>query len=374
MSERSEPGTRVERTGQGGTVVDVHAHVLLSQVDQLVRELPGFAAHQDLEARRNGPESLAVSRRMVGEAIPRLTDLAVRLDVMDRQGVDVQVVSPSPSHYHYWTGPELALAVCRTANRAVADLVAERPDRLIGLGLVPLHRPELCVEALEDAVLAHGLAGVEISSHAQAPEGASLDEPGVELSDERLEPFWARAAELGAVVFLHPFGCTLDERLDRFYLSNTVGQPVENAVALSHLIFAGVLDRHPGLRLVAAHGGGYLPTYLGRSDHAWQVRTDAHGCRELPSSYLRRIWFDSLVHTPDALRRLVDTVGADRVLLGSDYPFDMGVADPLQRLADATLPPVQSAAVAAGNAAALGLVPRHRTADPSPALTPSRRA
>lgn len=359
----SEPSTRVERSGP---VVDVHAHVLLPQVDDLVRDLPGFAAQQELEARRNGPESLAVSRRMVGQAIPRLTDLAVRLDEMDRQGVDVQVVSPSPSHYHYWTGPDLALTVCRTANRAVADLVAERPDRLIGLGLVPLQHPELCVGALDDAVLTHGLAGVEISSHAPAPSA-------VELSDERLEPFWARAAELGAVVFLHPFGCTLDERLDRFYLSNTVGQPVENAVALSHLIFAGVLDRHPGLQLIAAHGGGYLPTYLGRSDHAWRVRSDAGGCRDLPSSYLRRIWFDSLVHTPDALRRLVDTVGADRVLLGSDYPFDMGVTDPLQRLADAALPPDQSAAVAGGNAAALGLTPDDRTATPSPALTSSRR-
>jgi aminocarboxymuconate-semialdehyde decarboxylase len=177
----------------------------------------------------------------------------------------------------------------------------------------------------------------------------------VELSDPRLEPFWARAEELRAVIFLHPFGCTLDERLDRYYLSNTVGQPVENAVALSHLIFAGVLDRYPGLRLIAAHGGGYLPTFLGRGDHAWSVRPEARDCRELPSSYLRRIWFDSLVHTPNALRRLVDIVGADRVLLGSDYPFDMGVEDPLDRLKAAGLTGPQRAAIASGNAAGLGL-------------------
>jgi aminocarboxymuconate-semialdehyde decarboxylase len=348
-----------------GPVVDVHAHALLAQVDALVARHPGLAAQQQLEARRNGAPSLEVSGRMVRAALGRLTDLTVRLAEMDRLGVDVQVVSPSPSHYHYWAEPELASAVCRAANRAIAELVATRPDRLRGLGLVPLQHPELCVEALDDAVLGHGLAGVEISSHAAAvAEPAAVadasGEPvvgrcGVELSDERLEPFWARAAALGAVVFLHPFGCTLDERLDRFYLSNTVGQPVENAVALSHLIFAGVLDRHPGLRIVAAHGGGYLPTYLGRSDHAWQVRPEARGCRDLPSSYLSRLWFDSLVHSPDALRRLVEVAGADRVLLGSDYPFDMGEDDPVAHLTAAGLPPAQTAAVAGGNAAGLGL-------------------
>ncbi len=346
-----------------GPVVDVHAHLLAPSVDALVSERPGWAAQQELEVRRNGAESIAVSRRMVGEAWPRLTDVDVRLREMDRQGVDVQVVSPSPSHYHYWAEPDVARQVFREANRAVAELVAARPDRLIGLGLVPLQHPGLCLEALDDAVLTHGLGGVEISSHA----------PGVELSDGRLEPFWARAAELGSVIFVHPFGCTLDERLDRFYLANTVGQPVENAVALSHLIFAGVLDRHPDLRIVAAHGGGYLPTYLGRSDHAWQVRPEAQGCRRPPSSYLRRIWFDSLVHTPDALRRLIDAVGADRVLLGSDYPFDMGVSDPVERLAAAALTQDQADAVAGGNAAALGLAPRRGTPDAAPVLTAPRR-
>ena len=123
-------------------------------------------------------------------------------------------------------------------------------------------------------MLGRGLAGVEISSFAG----------DVELSDERLEPFWARAAELGCIVFLHPFGCSLDERLDRFYLSNTVGQPAENAVALSHLIFSGVLDRHPDLKIVAAHGGGYLPFAIGRSDRAWRVRPEARRCEHAPST------------------------------------------------------------------------------------------
>ena len=326
------------------SVVDVHAHVILGEVEGLVAADPRLDAHRALELRRNGAESAAVSGRMVAERIPLLTRLEPRLAAMDAAGVDVQLVSPSPSQYHYWADPELARTLFRTAHRGLADLVAQAPERLRGLGLVPLQHPDLLVEALDDA-LAHGHAGVEISSHA----------PGVELSDERLEPFWAHATSTGALVFLHPFGCTLDERLDRFYLSNTVGQPVENAVALSHLIFAGVLDRHPGLRLLAAHGGGYLPTFLGRSDHAWEVRPEARGCAEPPSTYLRRLWFDSLVHTPDALRALVAAAGADRVLLGSDFPFDMGVTDPVKRLVAAGLTPDQLHAITTGNAIDLGL-------------------
>jgi aminocarboxymuconate-semialdehyde decarboxylase len=325
-------------------VVDVHAHAILGAVEEIVAGDPRLRAQQELDLRRNGTESSAVSGAMVRDRIPLLTRLGPRLATMDAAGVEVQLVSPSPSQYHYWADPDLARTLSRTANRAVAELVAQAPDRLRGLGLVPLQHPDLLVDALDDA-LAHGHAGVEISSHA----------PGVELSDARLEPFWARAAATGAVVFLHPFGCSLDERLDRFYLANTVGQPVENAVALSHLIFAGVLDRHPGLRVLAAHGGGYLPTFLGRSDHAWEVRPEARGCAEPPSRYLRRLWFDSLVHSPDALRALVAAAGADRVLLGSDFPFDMGVTDPLARLRAAGLTPDQRNAIAAGNAAHLGL-------------------
>jgi aminocarboxymuconate-semialdehyde decarboxylase len=200
-----------------------------------------------------------------------------------------------------------------------------------------------------------GLLGVEIGSFAATP--GDPDRSTVELSDPRLEPFWRRAEELDALVFLHPFGCSLDERLDRFYLANTVSQPAENAVALSHLIFSGVLDRHPDLKVLAAHGGGYLPTSLGRSDHAWRVRPEAHGCAQPPSSYLKKLYFDSLVHNPAELRALVAAAGPEQVLLGSDYPFDMGSDRPAAEVIDALLPPADEARVLAGNAAALGITP-----------------
>jgi aminocarboxymuconate-semialdehyde decarboxylase len=333
--------------------IDVHAHVLLPGVDEAVAGQPGLLAARELDARRNGAQSLAVSGAMVAERLSRLTDVKARLAAMDDAGVDIQLVSPSPSHYHYWAGEDLARTAWEEANAGVAAHCAQAPDRLLGLGLIPLQHPELAPAALDHA-LSMGLRGAEISSHAPGPPGCG---PARELSDPAYDPFWARAQEAGALVFLHPFGCTLDERLDRWYLSNTVGQPAENAVALSHLIFGGVLDRHPGLRVLAAHGGGYLPTHIGRSDHAWRARRDARGCADAPSSYLKRLWFDSLVHSPSVLRELVRAAGPDRVLLGSDFPFDMGTEDPLAALKAASLPESEFDAIRGGNAADL-LSPR----------------
>jgi aminocarboxymuconate-semialdehyde decarboxylase len=332
----------VTTTAASAPTIDVHAHLLLPEVEEAVAGHPGLAEARALDARRNGPAALAVNGPMVGARVPKLTDAAVRLAAMDAQGVDIQVVSPSPSHYHYWAEPQLAEKVCLLANEGTAAHCAKAPDRLHGLGLVPLQHPDLAVGLLDHA-LDQGLRGVEISSHA----------PGHELSDPAYEALWSRAEETGAFLFLHPFGCTLDERLDQWYLSNTVGQPTENAVALSHLIFSGVLDRHPGLKLIAAHGGGYLPTHIGRSDHAWRARPDARGCEREPSSYLKQLYFDSLVHDPHVLRELIRTAGPDRVLLGSDFPFDMGTDDPLGALHAADLPDTDFHSVRGGNAAAL---------------------
>lgn len=323
-------------------VTDVHAHLLLPTLHaEVERRAPdGIREAAALDLKRNGVASQVVSGPMVGARIPKLTSVEVRLQEMDAQGVDRQWVSASPNHFYAWADEDLAVWVAREANRLVAEHVGHAPGRLTGLGLVPLQHPHRIVECLDDAVIGNRLAGVEMSSFAG----------GIELSDERLEPFWARAEELHAIVFLHPFGCSLDERLDRFYLANTVGQPVENAVALSHLIFSGLLDRHPELIVVAAHGGGYLPTAMGRSDHAWRVRPDAHGCAHPPSSYLQRIWFDTVVHDPSALHHLIDVAGASQVVLGSDFPFDMGVDDPVGFVNSAGLPSDTVAKILGGNA------------------------
>jgi aminocarboxymuconate-semialdehyde decarboxylase len=257
-------------------------------------------------------------------------------------GIDAQLVGPMPMH-HYWAERDLAIRFSRTVNEAVAGHCAHAPERLCGLGTIPLQHPDAAVAELEYAVRGLGLKGVSVSTYVA----------GRELSDLAHDPVWAAAEALGAVVFVHPWGCTLGSRLAADFLANTVGQPAETTLALSRLIFSGVLDRFPGLRLLAAHGGGYLPTYIGRSDHAWKVRPDAHRCAEPPSSYLRRIWYDALVYTPRAVEHLVEAAGADRVMVGTDYPFDMGITDPVERIAAVALAVGEREAVLGANATAL---------------------
>lgn len=333
-------------------IIDVHAHVLLPQLEALVKEHNphGLADQQQTDLVRNGAASQHNSGLMIRERWPLLTDVDARLDHMGKSRVDVQIISPSPSHFYAFASTELATMLYQEANRSIREYIERAPARFHGLGLAPLQHPQLMVSALEDAVLTRGLAGVEIGSYAPDPDGGTI-----ELSDPRLDPFWARAEELGAVIFLHPFGCPLEARLDKFYLANTVAQPAENAVALSHFIFAGVLDRFPALKLVAAHGGGYLPQAVGRSDHAWEVRPEARVCEHAPSSYLSRLWFDSLVHSSVELVHLAQSAGATRVLLGSDFPFDMGSDYPVEAVEAAALGQGECEAILRQNAADLGL-------------------
>lgn len=328
------------------TAVDFHGHLAVPAAEALLPNTPGLTAERAAEQRAHSPESLALNRAQLARLQTKLTDVGTRLADLDAMGVDIQVVGPMPMH-HYWTDRTTALRFTLTVNEAVAAHCSAAPGRLYGLGTLPLQHPSLAVELLERAVDVDGLYGVSV--------GTSVG--GRELADPAHDPVWRRAEELGAVVFVHPWGCSLGERLATRYLGNTVGQPVETALALSHLIFTGVLDRFPGLRLVAAHGGGYLPTYIGRSDHAWRVRPDARGCAQPPSAYLRRMWFDALVYTPAGLRQLVAAVGADRVVLGTDHPFDMGITDPLARLDAAGLTPAERSAIAGANA--LGLLEGH---------------
>ena len=242
---------------------------------------------------------------------------------MDAMGVDIQVISPSPNQYYYWADVDLAKQIVATQNEHIASVRAAHPERLRGLGNVALQHAELSVQQLTDCIGKFGLCGVEISSVVN----------GLELSDARFERFWAKAEELGCLVFIHPFGTSLGERVNRYYMGNIIGQPIETTIALSHLIFGGVLDRYPGLKIFAAHGGGYLPSYVGRSDHGFEVRPEARKMKHKPSEYLERIYFDSLVYTLEGLRHLIEQVGVAHVLLGTDYPFDMGAYEPEKLIA-----------------------------------------
>jgi aminocarboxymuconate-semialdehyde decarboxylase len=344
------------RGRQRSFTVDLHCHALTEAVEPLVATLPQKLAEREIQPRMMGRESFEFTVNvMLKAAFPKLTNLALRLADMDAMGVDMQLLSPAPNQYYYWADPDLARQICRLINDHIASLVAQHPDRLLGLGSVALQHPELAIEQLDYAVRTLGLRGVEVSSMVN----------GLELADPKFERFWARVEQLGCIVFLHPLGSSLGERLNRHYLSNIIGQPLETAVALSYLIFGGTLDRHPGVKILAAHGGGYAASYIGRSDHAWHARPDARGCRRAPSTYLRQIYFDTIVYRPEQLRHLIAEVGASQVVVGTDYPYDMAHYD-MHGLIDAVpgLSDEQRAAILGGNAARLldlsprGLSPR----------------
>jgi aminocarboxymuconate-semialdehyde decarboxylase len=318
---------RVEKVqakrGRNSVTVDVHCHVLTLEVERLVSGCPKKQAEPAAQLRMYGAESVEYNRKLFASLVPQLTDISERLRRMDAMGVDIQVISPSPNQYYYWADADLARQTVAAQNEHIASVCAAHPDRLRGLGNVALQHPELSVEQLADCVGKFGLRGVEISSAIN----------GIELSDARFDSFWSKAEELGCLVFIHPLGTSLGERVNCHYLGNIIGQPLETTIALSHLIFGGVLDRYPGLKICAAHGGGYLPSYIGRSDHGFDVRPEAAKIRCKPSEYLKRIYFDSLVYTAEGLRHLIEEAGVTQILMGTDYPFDMGAYDPYNLIA-----------------------------------------
>jgi aminocarboxymuconate-semialdehyde decarboxylase len=300
-------------------VIDIHCHA--GQAPGVAPLIEGvFRPEFEPSSYFSSEESLAHNRQLGREQYGlALTSLDERLARMDRSRVDIQAVSPSPQQF-YWAEPELGLRLSRLQNEHVAEMVAARHDRFVGLGSVPLQDPPAAAQELERAMGELGLRGAQISTYAA----------GTELGDQRMAPFWEAAAGLGAVVFIHPLGFSHGERFREFYLNNAVAHPVESALALSSLIFNGVLARLPELKVVVAHGGGYLPFHASRLDHAWEVRPE---CRvhidRPPGEYLRQVYVDTVVYTPESVAQLVEAMGADHVLLGTDYPFDMGEDDPV---------------------------------------------
>jgi len=307
-------------------VVDIHCHLGIPAADAIVQARypgppPGINDFQSAKTGEVNRAQFATIGRTLNGIEQRLTD-------MDRLGIDVQAISPSPGQYYYFTDGDTGRNAAQAVNDGIASAIAVHPDRLVGMGTVPLQEPELAIAEMRRCVRDLDLRGIEISSNVG----------GVDLHDARFRPFFAAAEELGILLFLHPLGFTHGQRMGEYYFNNLIGNPLESTLAVGHLIFGGVLDRYPGLRICVAHGGGYLPGYWGRMDHGWHARADcSEHCRHKPSSYLRKLWFDTLVFDRDQLDNLVRTHGADRLCLGSDYPFDMSEPDPVgfhQRLAE----------------------------------------
>jgi predicted TIM-barrel fold metal-dependent hydrolase len=284
--------------GKRVKTIDVHAHCHFREAGALL-----------------GEEGIKLQLGPVRGAPETFLDLTQRLAAMDAQAVDLEVLSINPFWYH--RERDLAAQVVKIQNEKLAGLCASKPDRFAAFASLTLQAPDLAVQELETAVKKQGLKGAAI--------GGSVN--GVDFSDPKFHPVWAKAEELGAPLFIHPQGMPeLSKRLSgNGWLGNAIGNPLDTTIALSHLIFQGTLDRFPGLKVIAAHGGGYLPSYADRSDHACMV--GPKGCnadiqlKKAPTEYLKQIYFDSLVFSPEAIRHLAAQVGAGQIVLGSDYPY-----------------------------------------------------
>ena len=271
-----------------------------------------------------------------------------RIEDMDHLGVDRQALSPPPVMFCYWAEARAARAFARMQNENVAAIVSRHPRRFVGMATVPLQDTTLAIDELQDARERLGLAAVEIGT---CPGGRDFDDPA-------LFPFFTACRDLGVAVFVHPAAPQVgQERLTKYYFPQIVGNPLETAVAISKLIYGGVLERLPDLRICFAHGGGAFPFTLGRLDHAWSVRPEGPELiPRRPREYARLLHFDSLTHSPSNLRFLVAEFGAERVVMGSDYPFDLGSPDPVAAVGEAGLDPGARALIEGGTAAAfLGL-------------------
>ena len=253
-----------------------------------------------------------------------------RIEDMDRLGIDRQVLSPPPVMFCYWADARATEAFARMQNENVAGVVGRHPDRFVGMATVPLQDPALAVKELRYCRERLGLRAVEIGS---CPAGRDFDDPA-------LFPFFEACAELDVAAFVHPAVPLVgQERLTKYYFPLIVGNPLETALAASKLIYGGVLERLPQLRVCFAHGGGAFPFTLARLDHGWKVRPEGPAAiPRPPREYARRLYFDSLTLSAMNLKFLVEQFGADRVVIGSDYPFDMGAVDPIGAVAEAGLP------------------------------------
>jgi len=326
-----------------GPVIDIHCHIVAPAAAELVAGT-GLKPHEP-SVHFSSPASRDVNEKQNKTIHPMLTSVERRIDDMDKMGVDIQAISPAPPQYFYWTPPEIGRDAARLINDNIAATVARHPDRLVGLGTVPMQAPAFAVAELERAVKQLGLRGIELCTNVN----------GEELSAAKFRPFFAKAEELGVMIFLHPSGFTDGQRLAEHYFINVIGNPLDSTIAVSHLIFGGVLERYPKLKICVAHGGGFLPAYAGRMDHAHGARSDCRLCiKKKPSHYLRKMYFDTIVFEESQLDYLVETYGSDHILMGTDYPFDMGYYKPVQFVNGAKkLKAADKAAILGGNAARL---------------------
>jgi aminocarboxymuconate-semialdehyde decarboxylase len=295
--------------------IDIHTHVLPETWPDLA-ERYGYGGFVQLQPQPDGRGAMMRDGQCFRIVEANCWSAERRIEECDRDGVDVQVLSTVPVMFNYWAKPEHTLDLARMLNDHVASMVADYPTRFVGLGTLPLQAPDLAVTELERCVRELDLPGVQIGSHVNAWN----------LDQEELFPVFERAAELGAAIFVHPWDMLAPDRMPNYWLPWLVGMPTETTIAICSMIFGGVLERLPELKVCFAHGGGSFPWTLGRIGHGFEVRPDLCAANNAvhPRDYLNRIYLDSLVHDAEALNYLVRLMGPERICLGSDYPFPLG--------------------------------------------------
>ncbi len=299
--------------------IDIHCHLATPATREAAA--PHFRPEYEPYDYYMGAASKDHNRVMIPTIADYLTRPETRLERMDEMGIDLQGLATFVSEYFYWAPAPLGADLARRQNDNLAQAVADHPSRFVGLGAtVPLQDIDLAIAEAERARQI-GFKGLQIGG---TVNGHNLDEP-------RFRPFWRAVSQLGLPVILHPNGYPESQRLSDFFLVNCIGNPLETMVAATRMIFSGLFEELPDLKLVLLHGGGYLPFYAARADHTWEVRpeTRVHIPDQPPSHYVKRLYYDTMVFQPMYLRHLIDVVGVERVMVGTDFPFDMAETDPL---------------------------------------------
>ncbi len=334
-------------------IVDVHAHII---VPELIREAAPDEEWRPRVFWQGAQQIVEFGGRQIRSAVAEFVHIEQILEVQAAAGVDQALLSPWVPLLRYDASAEEARRTGRMLNEALARLAQRFPQQVSALGAVPLQAPEVAARELEQVMRTPGLCGVEVAASVR----------GVYLGDDRFRPFWAAAEATGAVVFIHPTTLGFEvPALQEYYLWNTVGNPLETTVTVAHMIMAGVMEAHPRLRVLLAHGGGGILALRGRLRHAHAFQPQAKSrLRESPEASLRRFHFDTVTHDAALLRSLIDYVGAEHVLLGSDYPFDMGTLRPVDAVRAVELTAAEEALILGDNAARLLQLPAADGASP----------